>query len=123
MDKSSRYMPSEVEDINREFSFMNGFVKHPNIVRAVDFLHGPQSIYIVSEFCGNQNMAQVLADISPQGGRLSEADALDCFMQLAVVLEHCHSRNIAHRSVSLSHLVLRPCSEGSASYNLKLVDW
>jgi len=119
IDKADVFTPGEVEGIYREFRFLAGFTRHPNIVRAVDCFHGPNKIYTVMEFAGKQNLAQYLSDLP--GLRMNEQDATGCFHQLASALAHCHARDVSHRAVSLEHVVMKPEADGT--HTPKMVDF
>jgi hypothetical protein len=108
--KADVFTPGEVEGIYREFRFLAGHIKHPNVVRALDCFHGPKKIYTVLEFAGKQNIAQYLSDMP--GHRMSETDVLRTFFALASAAAHCHSKDVSHRSISLEHVVLKPDADG-----------
>lgn len=117
--KSEVFTPGEVEGIYREFRFLVGFVRHPNIVRAVECFHGPKNVYTVLEFLGGKNLANFLSDMP--GLRMSDDNAFYNFSQIASGLSHCHNKDVTHRGVCLEHIVMRPRDDGS--YTPKLVDF
>jgi len=104
IDKQKVFTPGEVEGINREYRFLQGFIRHPNIVKAFDFLHSQTYVYIILEHVGNENLAQHLSNLP--GKRLDADASLGIFRQLVSGLAHCHEKNITHRSVSPEHVVL-----------------
>merc|ERR1719215_1768258 len=72
--KCDVFMAGDVESIYREFRFIAGFVRHPNIVRGLDCFHSPLNVYIVMEFVGQQNLSQYLC--SKSGQQLNEEDSM-----------------------------------------------
>lgn len=114
------YTPEEVEQIYREYSFLSHHTKHPNIVRAVDLFHTNKQVYTVLEFAGSQNLSQYLSAMAHR--RMREDEAVSCFNQLASALQHCHDKDISHRSISLEHVVMDP-QAGSTHPIPKLVDF
>lgn len=117
--KDTVFTPGEVEGIYREFRFLAGFTRHPNIVRAVDCFHGPKKIYTVMEYVGKTNLGRHLLTLP--GKRLSVPEARACFSQIAGAVAHCHSRDVSHRSITLEHITLKIEADGSLF--CKLVDF
>jgi hypothetical protein len=118
-EKVNTFTPGEVEGIHRELRFLKGFTRHPNVVRALKFLHGPKNVYLVMEYVGQQNLSQYLSDLP--GQRMSAEESLNFFHQISDGLLHCHEKDIAHRSLSLEHVVLRHLDDGQILP--KLVDF
>lgn len=119
IDKAKVCTPGELEGIYREFRFLSEFVSHPNVAKCLGMLHSPARVYLILEFAGNQNLAQVLAE--RPGQRLDEEVAIDCFDQIAQGLAHCHSVNVCHRNLSLEHVVLSQLP-GSDLHRCRIVD-
>jgi len=108
IDKSQLFTAKDIETIYREVKILSEIVEHPNIARCTEILHSKSQLYLVLQCAGRANLAQRLSN---QPGQRFDADvALDIFRQLAEALAHCHNKDIAHRSVSLEHVVLRPAS-------------
>jgi hypothetical protein len=104
IDKLAVNTPAEVECVNREYRFLKGYVEHPNIIRAVDFLHSPKFVYIVFDYAGDQHIAQYL-EATP-GHRMDAGACFGCFGRIASAVAHLHEKDITHRSISLEHVVL-----------------
>jgi len=117
--KSDVSTPGEVEGIYREYRFLAGFIKHPSVVRAIDCFHGTKNIYTVLEFGGKTNLGMYLSSLP--GLQMPQNEALECFLQFASALTHCHDADICHRSISLEHIVMTP--EATGSHCPKLVDF
>jgi len=109
-EKCDVVTPGEVEAINRELRFLTGFIRHPNIIPAVDFLHGPRRVYLVTDHGGNHNLSQWLSELP--GSCMNADDALKCFSQVSAALTYCHGKDISHRSVSLEHITIKRNDDG-----------
>jgi len=120
IDKSSTNTPGALEGIYREFRFTIEILHHPNVVRCFEMLHSSLRIYLVFDFAGPHNFAEVVG--SRPGQRMEEEEALQCFSQIADGLAYCHSRDVAHRSVSLEHVVLTQLP-GQDRFRCQLVDF
>lgn len=108
----------DIEGINREFCFLMRIIKHPHIVTAFEFYHGPTNLYLVMEFIGPQNLEQYLGD--QPGRRMDTEEASLCFSMLTSALDYCHGHNVAHRCVAPEHVVLK---EEGGCISPKLVDF
>jgi len=104
VEKAEAYHPEEVEDVYREFVFLSHVIEHPNIVRCLDMLHSTSRVYLVFEFAGDQNLAQLLKGMPEQ--RFGEPAALEFFHQLVDGLAFCHYKNLAHRHICMEHLAV-----------------
>ncbi len=93
-------------------------VRHPNIVRVVDFVsrdHGP--LYLVMEYVAGPSLAELLR----REGRQPIARVVSFMRQLLAALEELHANGIAHGDVTSTNLLLQPMTNGDA--RLKLVDF
>jgi serine/threonine protein kinase len=117
--KQDVFTPVEVEGIYREFRFLAGFVRHPNVVQALECFHGPRNVYTVMEFLPGKNLANHLSDLP--GFRMNEDDVISCFSQIASAMRHCHGKDVTHRSLCLEHIVMRLTADGK--HVPKLVDF
>lgn len=118
-DKAEVFRPVEVEGIYREFRFLAGMVRHPNIVSAHDCFHGAKKVYIVMDFAGKVNLDEHLSRLPEQ--RMREAEVLGYFYRIASAIHHCHCRKVVHRSIALEHVVMQPEADGS--HTPKLVNF
>jgi len=104
IDKKTIFTPGEVEGINREYRFLQGFIEHPNIVRGLDILHSQTYVYLILEYAGDKNLVQHLSNLP---GKRMEADAsLGIFQKVVLAISYCHEKAITHRNVALEHVVL-----------------
>jgi len=120
IDKDKLMTPGELEGIYREFRFLSEIVRHPNVVRCLGMLHSPSRVYLIFEYAGNQNLSQLL--VASPGQRLDEVEALECFDQIARGLAYCHSKDVAHRNVSMDNVVVLRASSNDI-YTFRLVDF
>ncbi|CAK0909387.1 unnamed protein product [Prorocentrum cordatum] len=65
-------------------------------------LHSQSYVHLVLQYGGDFCMEQVLS-IQP-GRHLSRDDAVDCTIQIASALSHCHANDVTHGQVSLRHV-------------------
>lgn len=68
-------------------------LRHPNIVALYEVLSTESAIFIVSEYCPNGE----LFDLLTETGRFTEQQAQRYFRQLVDAIHYCHERNIVHR--------------------------
>lgn len=107
LNKYTMLTPGELEGIYREQRFLTELLDHPNIIKCLDMLHSANNIYMIFEYGGASNLQQAL--VSHPGQRFEAATAWDCFTQILSGLEYCHKKHVAHRNMSLSHVVLSQC--------------
>merc|ERR1712061_985298 len=104
ISKDKIHTPGELEGIYREFRFLSGLLHHAHIVRCSDMLHATNSVYLVIDYAGQFNLAQVVSSLP--GQRLDEEATLHCFEQIVRSLVYCHSKDVSHRNLMLEHIVL-----------------
>jgi serine/threonine protein kinase len=110
VDKKKYLVPGEVEGIYREFLFCKAVVKHPNVIKAVELLHGSKKIYMVMQHGGDVNLKHHL--LSLPDTRMTADSAVYCFRRLASAVNFIHDKMIAHRDISADHVVVRTDSCG-----------
>jgi len=120
IEKKTIFVPGHLESIWREFHMLSHIIEHKNVARCLEVLHSPLKLYIVLEFAGDANLAQILSAQPRQ--HLDIDKALHTFQQIVAGLKHCHDKRIVHHVVSLEHFVLRltPCGNW---YHCRLVDF
>jgi serine/threonine protein kinase len=79
-----------------------GRLNHPNIVPALEAGEDRGVPYIVMEYIEGNNLDRIVRD----RGRLTLRQGLDVVIQAARGLEAAHAREIVHREVQPSHLML-----------------
>ena len=81
-------------------------LRHNNLVRYLDSGEHLGLPFLCMEFCQG-----TVADIIQQQGRMTLRSTLEIVRQMAEALQHLHSRNIIHRDVKPSNMLVR--SNGS----------
>jgi serine/threonine protein kinase len=80
----------------------SSLLRHPNIVRALDFGRDDAITYLVLEFVNGPT----LADQVKSEGPMPEAKAIRVIVQVAEGLHHAHKHGIVHRDVSPRNILL-----------------
>mmetsp|Transcript_58680 Transcript_58680/g.107316 ORF Transcript_58680/g.107316 Transcript_58680/m.107316 type:complete len:348 (+) Transcript_58680:1-1044(+) len=120
LDKSNIFSPMELEGIYREVRFLTEVLRHPNIARCREHLHSREFLYMVFDYAGEHNLASWLP-LQP-GSRFQERDeVLQCFKETATGLAYCHSKDAAHRNITLKHVVIQANPNGK--FHCTIVDF
>jgi serine/threonine protein kinase len=77
-------------------------LNHPNIVRALEFIHEGDTVCLVMEYVDGQD----LWDLIRQQGRLSEEEAVRVIVHAARGLHEAHRHGIIHRDVKPDNIML-----------------
>lgn len=97
-------------------------LRHPNIVALYEVLSTESAIFIVSEYCPNGE----LFDLLTETGRFTEQQAQRYFRQLVDAIHYCHERNIVHRytfnHTSLLYFLLT-FSKGISNWRISCWIW
>ncbi|KAI7849641.1 hypothetical protein BDC45DRAFT_539908 [Circinella umbellata] len=88
-------------------------LRHPNIVTLFEILSTESAIFIVSEYCPNGE----LFDLLTESGRFTEQRAQTFFRQLVDAIRYCHERNIVHRDLKLENILI------DAEQNARICDF
>lgn len=104
VDKSKLLTPLDVEEVVLEYRIMHTSLKHPNIARCVEALHGLSCIYLVFNNAGDTNLHDAL--LAEAGQRFDLEIAIACFTQVATGVAFMHSKKVSHRFLSLTHVVV-----------------
>jgi serine/threonine protein kinase len=78
---------------------------HPFIITLRHAFQSEKYLYLVTDFCHRGDMVTGLLNQRPQA-RLSEREARPLFAQIALALEHLHSRSIVHRDLKLENVLI-----------------
>lgn len=89
------------EYVTREIDMMRA-IKHPHIVRLLQFIDDPKGFYLVLELAANGE----LFDRIVEARRFDEDVARRYFQQLISALWYCHGKNIVHRDLKAENLLL-----------------
>jgi serine/threonine-protein kinase len=91
---------------------------HPNIVIAHDADEVGGKHFLTMEFVAGTNLAIQVKNHGP----LPIALACDYARQTALALQHAHEKNLVHRDVKPSNLLLVPAKNGQSGGTVKLLD-
>lgn len=94
----------KTEAVNRFHREVNtaAQLSHPNIVTAFDADQADDFHFMVMEFVGGADLAQIVKD----QGALPVADACDYIRQAAIGLQHAHERGMVHRDILVDVIVM-----------------
>lgn len=90
-------------------------VKHPNIIKLLEWFEGKWFTYLVLDFAGRLNLLDYLE--KSENKSISEDEAVYIFRMVGQALSHLHSKKIAHRDIKLDNIMLGPSGE------VKLIDF
>jgi serine/threonine protein kinase len=79
-------------------------LRHPGLVRALDFVREGEVFYLVMELVDGPDLWQRLQDC----GKLPEAEAVRIIVQVAEALHEAHRHGIVHRDVKPDNILLAP---------------
>lgn len=77
-------------------------IEHPNIVKLLDYFYYEDRVVLVLEYIDGVNLETYLE----KQGRLSPAEVSAFLIQMARALEHAHGRQIIHRDIKLSNVLV-----------------
>ncbi len=106
--------------IKRECRMHAAIGVHPHIITLYDTVEENGHIYLVMEFFEGETLAGRLAAKSGSPG-LPLSKALDIIRQLLQALSCIHGRDIVHRDIKTSNILLHPLADGR--YLAKLMDF
>jgi serine/threonine protein kinase len=98
--------PDIVKRFSREFTVIRP-LRHPNLVRVVDWGKHDGLPYLAMEFVPGQN----LADWIKEKGSLSAQEAVPLFLQIADALRYLHAQGILHRDIKPSNIFVTPSNQ------------
>lgn len=78
-------------------------IKHPNVVRMVEFFEDDFALYFVMEFCDFGDLGKYLKEKM----RLPEKEALEYLKQLISAFQILNSHRIMHRDLKLENILLK----------------
>ena len=102
-------------DLRTEVSILRR-LKHPNIVRLIDFFEEPLTYIIIMEYV----MGGELFDRIVKKAFYNEKEARDCVSALLNAVKYLHDRDIVHRDLKPENLLLKSLDDDS---DLKLADF
>lgn len=82
-------------------------LKHPNIIKILDYLNNKNTHYIILEYCNGGNLHEYVSKyIKKNKAPLNEFFIQKILKQIAPALEFMHSKNIIHRDIKLENILL-----------------
>lgn len=85
----------------REISILKQ-MKHPNIVKLVDLIHGEKKLYLVFEFMDHD----LKKFLDMNGGPLPPQLVKSYLYQITSAIRYCHSKRILHRDLKPQNLLI-----------------
>jgi serine/threonine-protein kinase len=96
--------PSFVDRFRREARAVAA-LRHPNIVRVLDFDHEDHLYYMVMEYIGGPTLSAVLSGRKNAGG-LSLPDIGRIFTPLCSAIDYAASRGMVHRDIKPANIIM-----------------
>ncbi len=75
---------------------------HPNIVNIRDYFFSNKDLVVVMEYINGTNLTSFL----DENARFSSQEAIDFLFQMADALKYAHAKNIVHRDIKLSNIIV-----------------
>lgn len=99
-------------------------IDHPNIGKFYRVIEDVFKVYIIQERCGNQSLSDYVKK-SNKAHRLDEPEAKIIFKEFVSGLSHLHSKNICHRDLKLTNVLIEKIinQNHAPSYKVKLIDF
>ncbi len=81
-------------------------LRHPNLVRVLDFDNQGDLYYMVLEYIDGPPLATYLTQLSERGARLSPDETRRLFTPLCSALDYAHAQGMIHRDIKPSNILL-----------------
>ena len=81
-------------------------IDHPNIIKYYGAVRGKKDTILVTEYAERGSLQSYLKKKHEQKEKLSNTQALTWAHQAALALEHLHEKNLTHRDVKSSNIVI-----------------
>ena len=81
-------------------------LRHPNIVRVVDFDCIDELYFMVMEYIDGLTFSEHLHDVAAEGRRLPTAEVLQLFEPLCSAVDYAHGQGMIHRDIKPSNVLL-----------------
>eukprot|EP01065_Artemidia_motanka_P013497 TRINITY_DN1749_c0_g1_i1.p1 TRINITY_DN1749_c0_g1~~TRINITY_DN1749_c0_g1_i1.p1 ORF type:complete len:465 (+),score=132.50 TRINITY_DN1749_c0_g1_i1:52-1395(+) len=97
-ERDLHYAYSEIKCLMR--------LKHPNIIEYVEDFEEDSNLYIVMEFANCGDLDRQIRSRSREQKMFQEHEVLFMFLQLAMALDHIHTRKMLHRDLKAANIFL-----------------
>ncbi|GMH42937.1 hypothetical protein BSKO_10859 [Bryopsis sp. KO-2023] len=93
------------ESILNEARLISSF-DHANIISYKESFMHENALCIVTSYCENGDLFSKIRALSKEGKGFSEVEVMDIFLQIAMALEHIHSRKVLHRDLKTQNIFI-----------------
>lgn len=116
LDKAALKRADCVVQLRREVEVQSR-LRHPNIVRILDYFHDKARAYVVLEFCSGGELYGKLQACPEQ--RMAESETQVVIACIASALRYCHKRHVLHRDVKPENILV----DGTGTVKLADFGW
>lgn len=118
--KSSLKNAHSLFSLDREICLLMHIDPHPNVVQALEVLHGPSCFHIIMEYAGLLHLHAYTKRMLESSGatRLDDTKIERFSRQQMVGIHHLHMNNICHRDLKPNNWIVNDAGE-----SLKLADF
>ncbi len=81
-------------------------LRHPNIVRVLDFDNQGDLYYMVLEYIDGPSLSTYLTELHDQGRRVSSEEIVRLFTPLCSALDYAHGQGMIHRDIKPANIML-----------------
>ena len=99
-----------LQNVSREVKLLQR-IQHHNIVRLFDFIETENNYYLVTEYCSNGS----LLDLVVMRGSIEEGESREYLRQIVSAVDCLHYNNIIHRCVGDTYTDRLLCGARSGS--------
>lgn len=81
-------------------------INSPYIIKYYDNFESPSSYNIITEYCENGDLGQLIAQYQTQSKKMNEILIWKFFIQISLGLQYLHSKKILHRDIKSNNIFL-----------------
>lgn len=79
-------------------------LNHANIVKLYEMIEMPNELFLIMELVKGRSLYSYIQ--SRPAKRLTESECMRIFLQIAAGVDYCHSRNVVHRDLKLTNVLV-----------------